>query len=59
MRTPIWIIAAPSGLTESEYILHHDGSVVIGAFFPLLSDSTSSLTIDWKTLLLGTSNDLW
>ncbi|XP_052021568.1 vomeronasal type-2 receptor 116-like [Apodemus sylvaticus] len=59
MRTPIWIIAAPFGLTESEHVLQRDGSVVIGAFFPLVSDSASSLEIDWKTLPLGTSNDVW
>ncbi|GAB1303369.1 Vomeronasal 2, receptor 80 [Apodemus speciosus] len=58
MPTLIWIIATPSGLTESESILHHDGSVVIGAFFQLLSDFHPSSTIDWKTLLLDTYNDI-
>ena len=57
MRTPICIIAAFFGLTESEHVLHHDGSVVIGAFFPLLGDSATNLKIEWKTLPLGTSND--
>ncbi|XP_063119149.1 vomeronasal 2 receptor, 53 isoform X1 [Rattus norvegicus] len=59
MRTLICLIATPSCLTESGYLLHQDGAVVIGAFFPVLKSVPVSEIIDWKTLSFDTHNSLW
>uniref|UniRef100_A0A3B2WB78 Vomeronasal 2, receptor 83 n=1 Tax=Mus musculus TaxID=10090 RepID=A0A3B2WB78_MOUSE len=58
MPTLIWTFATSSCLSESEYLLHHDGTVVIGAFFPILKSLPVSETIDWKTLSFDIDNVL-
>ncbi|EDL31705.1 mCG117920 [Mus musculus] len=56
MPTFTWIIATDICPTDTKYLIHYDGTVVIGAFFPILHNSPISLTTEWKYLPMDTDN---
>ncbi|GAB1300896.1 Vomeronasal 2, receptor 83 [Apodemus speciosus] len=56
MPTLIWIIATPSCLNEAKYHLYYNGTVIIGAFFPIFQ-LYPEMETDWKTSF-DTENEL-
>uniref|UniRef100_A0A3B2WDB0 Vomeronasal 2, receptor 82 n=1 Tax=Mus musculus TaxID=10090 RepID=A0A3B2WDB0_MOUSE len=48
MPTFTWIIATHICPTDTKHLIHSDGTVVIGAFFPILHNSRVSKIIDWR-----------
>ncbi|XP_032746597.1 vomeronasal type-2 receptor 116-like [Rattus rattus] len=49
MPTLIWVIATSSCLKETKHHLYQDGSVIIGAFFPIFHLYPLKETRDWET----------
>ncbi|XP_031205852.1 vomeronasal type-2 receptor 116-like [Mastomys coucha] len=58
MPTFIWIIATPSCLSETKHHLYHDGTVIIGAFFPIFYLYPLKERTNWESLSFDLENDL-
>jgi vomeronasal 2 receptor len=56
MPTFTWIIATHICPTDTKYLIYSDGTVVIGAFFPILHNSLVRTTTDWKYFPMDSDN---